>query len=93
MSSDIGRDRYDDGGPLAGSRCLRGFGVLEPGPAPRDASAPPTQAMPAATPPAPAPTRATPVVGTEQQQTTAFYVGRPRTAWTRMQAAAVQAEQ
>ncbi|UNK46498.1 hypothetical protein [Arthrobacter sulfonylureivorans] len=73
MSSDIGRDRYDDGGPRPGADAPAGSGEpQEPGPAPMEASEPPTQAMPAATPPAPAPTQATPVAGSDQQQAAVF---------------------
>jgi hypothetical protein len=73
MSSDIGRDRYDDGGRRPGADVPAGSGEpQEPGPAPVEASAPPTQAMPAPTPSAPAPTQATPVAGPDQQQTAAF---------------------
>jgi hypothetical protein len=73
MSSEIGRDRYDDGGPRPGADAPAGSGEpQEPGPAPMAASAPPTQAMPAATPPAPAPTQATPVASPDQQQTAVF---------------------
>ncbi|MGW6172647.1 hypothetical protein ACWF5H_04040 [Arthrobacter sp. NPDC055138] len=73
MSSEIGRDRYDDGGPRPGADAPAGSGEpQEPGPAPMEASAPPTQAMPAATPPAPAPTQATSVASPDQQQTAVF---------------------
>jgi hypothetical protein len=79
MSSDIGRDRYDDGDPRSGADAPADSGEpQERGPAPMEASEPPTQAMPAATPPAPAPTQATPVAGSYQQQTAAF--DRPPTA-------------
>jgi hypothetical protein len=73
MSSDTGRDRYDDGGPRPAADAPAGPGEpREPGPAPVEASAPPTQAMPAATPTAAAPTQATPVASSDQQQTAAF---------------------
>jgi hypothetical protein len=61
MSSDIGRDRYDDGAPRQGADAPAGS---------REA-APPTQAMPAATPTEAAPTQATPVADMDQQ-TVAF---------------------
>ncbi|TJY69782.1 hypothetical protein E4J89_08705 [Arthrobacter sp. CAU 1506] len=70
MSSDIGSDRDDDGGPRRGADAPAGSGKpQEPVPAPREAAPPPTQAMPAATQTAPAPTQAS---SPDQQQTAAF---------------------